>query len=142
MSSRNRGQEGAAAVEFALVSVLLLTLVFSIIQYGFYFYESQSAAAGSREAVRLAVVGIPDCNLYTAGVKAKVTGLSSGYQYQLSYPNGRTVGEKVSVVIVFTPTKLGFPFVPFISGKSSQTGFARLERNEASWPDCSGTVTP
>ena len=35
--------DGAAAVEFALVSVLLFTLFFGIIQYGYFFLQSSGA---------------------------------------------------------------------------------------------------
>ncbi len=63
MAARTRAarhEHGAAAVEFALVLVLLLTLLFGIIQYGFYFYSASTGSAAAREALRRASVG--DCN--------------------------------------------------------------------------------
>jgi Flp pilus assembly protein TadG len=55
--------EGAAAVEFALVSVILFLLVFGIIEFGFAFYSVQGGAAAAREAARRAAVGaIKSCD--------------------------------------------------------------------------------
>lgn len=54
--SRSHGDDGAAAVEFALVSSLLFVLVFGIIQYGFYFNDSMDVRQGVREASRMGVV--------------------------------------------------------------------------------------
>jgi hypothetical protein len=51
-----RAESGAAAVEFALVSVLLFTLMFGIIQYGLYFNDALSTRQGVREGVRQGVV--------------------------------------------------------------------------------------
>ena len=53
--NRRRGEEGVAAVEFAIVVLLLITLTFAIIEYGWLFYTmhqvNNSANAGVREAV-------------------------------------------------------------------------------------------
>jgi Flp pilus assembly pilin Flp len=49
-------EDGAAAVEFALVSGVLFLVVFGIIQYGLFFNDSLSTRQGVREAVRQAVV--------------------------------------------------------------------------------------
>ena len=49
---------GAAAVEFALVVPLLLLLVFGIIDYGRFFFDSVSLRQGAREGARQAVVQI------------------------------------------------------------------------------------
>jgi Flp pilus assembly protein TadG len=54
--SKRRNQRGAAAVEFALVLPLFVTLVFGIIDYGFYFNDSVSTRNGVREAARQGVV--------------------------------------------------------------------------------------
>lgn len=51
---------GAAAVELALVSLLLFTLVFGI-QYGFYFWASQLGASAARDAARYSAVGTQSC---------------------------------------------------------------------------------
>jgi hypothetical protein len=51
-----RAQDGAAAVEFALVSALLFTVLFGILQYGLYFNDSLNVRQGVREAARLGVV--------------------------------------------------------------------------------------
>jgi Flp pilus assembly protein TadG len=54
--SRRRGQRGAAAVEFALVSVILFPILLGIIDYGLWFNDSLNARQGVREAARQGVV--------------------------------------------------------------------------------------
>jgi Flp pilus assembly protein TadG len=52
------GDSGAAAVEFALVSVLLLLLLFGVISFGIALFRQQAASHAAREGARLASVGI------------------------------------------------------------------------------------
>lgn len=49
-------QRGAAAVEFALITPILVLLVCGIIDYGLWFNESLNVRQGVREAARQAVV--------------------------------------------------------------------------------------
>ena len=49
---RGRRERGAAAVEFALVSPVLLLVIFGLVDVGMMFYTKASLAAGAREAVR------------------------------------------------------------------------------------------
>lgn len=51
-----RAERGAAAVEFALVSSLLFTVLFGMLQYGLYFNDSLSVRNGVREAARQGIV--------------------------------------------------------------------------------------
>ena len=53
---RGRRDDGATAVEFALVVPILLLLVFGIIEYGLWFSDSLSSRQGVREAARQGVV--------------------------------------------------------------------------------------
>ena len=55
-----RDQEGAAAVEFALLLPLLVLLLFGMIEFGFAFNARIQATNAAREAARRAVVGIDD----------------------------------------------------------------------------------
>lgn len=57
---RLSSDDGAAAVEFALVSTLLLALVMGIVAFGFALFEQQSAAHAAREGARFGAIGIPD----------------------------------------------------------------------------------
>lgn len=52
-----RDDDGAAAVEFALIAPLIFILLFGIIVFGMGFYTQQGAAAAAREAARRAAVG-------------------------------------------------------------------------------------
>lgn len=57
-----RRDDGAAAVEFALVMPILLLVVFGILQYGLYFSDSLDTRQGVREAARQGVVrNFPAC---------------------------------------------------------------------------------
>ena len=55
---REAGREdGAAAVEFALIVGLLAMLVFGMMEYGLAFWQLQSLRAATREGARVAAVG-------------------------------------------------------------------------------------
>jgi Flp pilus assembly protein TadG len=53
---RARGEDGAAAVEFAIVASLFFMLVFGIIDFGFAFHSWNNAANAAREGARKAAV--------------------------------------------------------------------------------------
>jgi Flp pilus assembly protein TadG len=53
-----RQDDGAAAVEFALVALILFALVFGIIAFGIALFNQQGAVQAAREAARKASVGI------------------------------------------------------------------------------------
>ncbi len=58
---RRRGQglrkdDGASAVEFALVLPILLMLLFGVVDYGWWFGETLGLRSGVREAARLGAV--------------------------------------------------------------------------------------
>ncbi len=55
-SDRSRSGRGAAAVEFALVSLIFFPVLFGLLDYGLWFSDSIGARSGVREAVRRAVV--------------------------------------------------------------------------------------
>ena len=119
---------GAVAVEFALVSVLLFTLLFGIIQYGFLFFQYQAAAATVHDAARMASQGldpgdfgggpIPDpCVLFALRAQAVADGNgipaaqidTVGIDWDTTPIQRGTTGV---VTLVFTPTPFGAAFVP------------------------------
>ncbi|MBA2338207.1 MAG: pilus assembly protein [Acidimicrobiia bacterium] len=53
---RRRDERGATLVEMALVLPLFLTLVFGIIEFGFYFAQANQVRYAAREAARVAGV--------------------------------------------------------------------------------------
>jgi Flp pilus assembly protein TadG len=55
--SKLRGEEGAAAVEFALVVSLLFVLLFGIMEFGLAFFELQNLRSATREGARAAAIG-------------------------------------------------------------------------------------
>lgn len=50
-----RGQRGAAAVEFALILPVLLSVVFGILEYGWIFYQQFNLASAVRNGLRQGV---------------------------------------------------------------------------------------
>jgi Flp pilus assembly protein TadG len=69
----SRAERGAAAVEFALVSVVLLPLLFGLVDYGLWFSDSLGARSGVREGVRQAVVQAPVEGACSSGSVAGIT---------------------------------------------------------------------
>lgn len=120
--------EGAAAVEFALVLILFLTLVFGIIQYGYYFFQMQATTSAAREGARIAAVGVSDCTAFKTAVRARVTSVdASAVGVTLDYPGGATYQSQAIVEVTVPPTLFGFPFVPIPSGDIVQVSKTQVE---------------
>lgn len=87
-----RKQDGAAAVEFALVAAPFLALVFALLETAFVFFASQTLEATAADAARLVMTGQAQSASYTQGdfktaVCARVYGL-------FDCANGMTVDVK------------------------------------------------
>ena len=119
----SREQDGAAAVEFALLLPLLVLLLFGFIQFGIAFNTRIQATNAAREAARLAVVGIDDWSdvggvpfWQLARDRAGVGSISN-----CTFITDNVVGGTLTVRFDF-PLKLAIPFLP--SPPSWQTGTA------------------
>ncbi len=55
--ARLRREDGAAAVEFALIAGVLAMLIFGMLQYGLAFFQLQNLRAAAREGARVGAVG-------------------------------------------------------------------------------------
>jgi Flp pilus assembly protein TadG len=77
-SRRQRdGQRGAAAVEFALVLPILLTLTMGAIDWGYYFFVDQMVTNAAREGARAGSVVDPAKSWATA--QAAAEGAANAY---------------------------------------------------------------
>ena len=72
-------EEGAAAVEFALIVGLLMMLVFGMMEYGLAFWQIQSLRAATREGARVAAVGGDTSQVQAAVVNASTGALPAGF---------------------------------------------------------------
>jgi Flp pilus assembly protein TadG len=68
-----RSSTGAAAVEFAIVAVLLLAIIFGIIDFGRLFFVVQGVKSASREGARVAAVKVANSQVYTTAANAAAT---------------------------------------------------------------------
>ena len=148
--SRAREQGGAAAVEFALVMLPLIYIVFGIIQYGLYFYASQAGTNATSDAVRRLTVG--DCNDATqlknflaARLGSSSTTPASSLTTTVSFKKADgtsasspgVVGGSVQLTVVFSPVKMNFPFIPLPNGGNvTRTVFGRVEDTAATTGGC------
>jgi Flp pilus assembly protein TadG len=67
---RGRGDDGAALVEFALIAVLLATLVFGIINFGFLLSFKQDMTRAAAEGARAGAVAPDPLNAVAAATSA------------------------------------------------------------------------
>jgi len=129
--------DGASAVEFALVMPLLFLLIFGIIQFGLGFYTQQGASSAAREAARRAAVGaVKTCSGGTAAtdldsiVKSYTSGASIDGE-TLANGNG-AIGDTVTVTVNYhIDLDLLSAFIPGMTSKISnlkQSAQARIEQ--------------
>lgn len=148
----DRGTEhGAAAVEFALIMVLFLTLIFAMLQYSMYFWSAQTGSSVTRAALRKVSVG--QCqNLVTElkpYVKDQIGGATSDKNqvnvvrtyYQA---DGTTVvaapgvvGGVVKLAVTFPSYDFNFPFLPFLNNATVQRVDSARVENLTSTGACS-----
>lgn len=129
---RNRGKDerGAALVEFAIIAVLLFSMLFGIVEYGWVFANNLDARHGAREAARLTAV-----NWGSADTIANETcdrmDLQSGAIFTFTNSAGGGVGDVaiVAIDIPYTPL-VGLPFIPTPTNLKSQVEI-RLEQDSA-----------
>jgi Flp pilus assembly protein TadG len=141
---RRDDDRGAAAVEFALVLVPLLVIIFGLIQYGLYFYSAQTGSNTVNAAVRQLAVGncqnSTDLQNYVdnqLGASSTDTDASVSPDFftpaspPVSVGNKVTdaaVGGTVKLTIEFHSLNMHFPLVPFLSdARVTRTAEARVE---------------
>jgi Flp pilus assembly protein TadG len=122
-----------------LVSVLLFTLVFGIIQYGFYFWASQVGSSAVRDAARYSAVGTQDCTSLRSTVTSQMGGAAlDGTTTTRTYSTTPAkAGFPVTVTIRYQALNIGFPFIPIPNdGEITQSAQARVERATSKSVNC------
>lgn len=150
--SSDRGESGAVAVEFALILVPFLVLIFGLIQYGLYFYSAQAGSHAANTAIRELSVG--KCTHGTELQQYVEDQLAGSYKVgsatvSTSYVNSDgttppepqaanvTVGGAVTLTVEFRSVNMHFPLLPFLGDpKVTRTVDARVEW--VSTPGCGG----
>jgi Flp pilus assembly protein TadG len=90
---RQRPQDGAAAVELALVLPLLLLLVVGIVSYGYLLSFRQAMSQGASEGARAAAVSaLPSSDQKVAQAVAGVNDSLGSYGVSCELPAGMTAG--------------------------------------------------
>ncbi|MCG3127453.1 MAG: hypothetical protein CHACPFDD_02313 [Phycisphaerae bacterium] len=103
----HKKRRGSATVEMAIVTPLLLTLVFGIIEYGWVFTVKQALANAAREGARTAVLrGAVDSDI-TARVASYLQpyGLTT-YSLELTHSTAEDPTEKVHIKIPYEDVTL------------------------------------
>lgn len=118
MARTGRGDDGAAAVEFALVSTILFPLLFGIIQYGLYFNDSLNARQGVRQAAREGVVrtfaacppAATDFTRLQCSTKERVGAITGPSYVKVHAPSGWAKGNPLVVCTIIESDAIGiFP---------------------------------
>lgn len=142
--------EGAAAVEFALVSLVFFILLFGIIQYGIFFNDSIQTRQGAREAARQGVVkNFPTCGSATTDMdklvcnaKAQVGGVAGTKYARALYPSATPSGWKKGnplTVCVVVKGGSSFGILPMPNGGAIST-MTKLSIEQDATVPTGGTV--
>ena len=138
ISAEAAREDGAAAVEFALIVGLLAMLVFGMMEYGLAFWQVQTLRAASREGARVAAVRGSDSEISAAMSEASAGALPIGFSGFSVSPAGctdDTVGESVTVQIdndalsssVEESLAIDIPLLPSITLNPTIEGSFRCE---------------
>ena len=131
---RLRNQRGTSAVEFALILIPFTVLVLGMIQYGWYFYVSQSTAGAASHVTRRLEVG--DCWTGDAALRLarSQTSQVSTLTKTPSDLTGATPGvTQIRVTVTAEADILNFLPMPN-GGQVSETVQAQLEDTTAGAP--------
>jgi Flp pilus assembly protein TadG len=117
MKVRLKSQNGASAVEFALILPILLLLVFGIIEMGFVLFDKAMITNASREGARTGIsYRVPPftdeeisnvVNSYLGN--ALITFAESANPTATVTRNGSNPGDELKVTVAYTYTSLILP---------------------------------
>ena len=133
-----RREEGAAAVEFALIVGLLAILIFGLLEYGLAFWQVQNLRAAAREGARVAAVRGDDTAVRDAMEEASVGSLTGSWTFSRSRSCDDTPanrGQEVKITInnaslsgaVQEAFRVNIPFIPLITVNPELSGTFRCE---------------
>ncbi len=92
---RGGRDDGAAVVEFVLISVLLIFLLFAVLQVGVYFYARNIVSASAADAARYAAAaGVSPGAGGTRAEALIARGLGSGGASAINCTGGPAVDER------------------------------------------------
>ncbi len=133
---RSRKRRGAALIEFAMISVLFLTMLLGMLQFGVYLSAVNTLWNGAREGARLAAVQSSTLSTATANAQirnqvAKTIAPLERSKMRITVTpteaKDRTYGTPVKVVVTYDMrSKL---FVPSPLGKTYATNATMRKEN-------------
>jgi Flp pilus assembly protein TadG len=121
MRIRDRGERGAAAVEFALVLPVLLMIVLGTIDWGWYFFVSQVVTNAAREGARVGSLTAydPDDSGKDAAAVLEAEATATAYLKNAKLPKAATATVTAAPVGNAIRVTVSYP-------AGSLTGFTRL----------------
>ena len=141
---RRAGQRGSTIVEFALVSVMFLTLMMAITSFGHWLFTLEMVADATRLGARLAAV----CDLNDSTIKARmqerVPQLSlTNSELSLQYvPSGCTKSNCQAVQVSLNGVNY-HPWIPFLASAFAIPPFATtLPRESLESVNAAGETNP
>jgi TadE-like protein len=124
---RNRGERGATAVEFALISIPFFVLLIGIVQFSIWFWAYQVGSHAAREGARQGAVVPCDLALIQSRVLDRLGDAADGTPTVTTTTEplaGFIVGDEITVNVTFTPYEIALFSVPDIDKSAT----ARIER--------------
>jgi Flp pilus assembly protein TadG len=106
IAHKMRREEGAAAVEFALIVGVLAMLIFGMLQYGLAFFELQNLRGAAREGARIGAVGATADQVKARVASASgLASLSTSGAVTVAYTNNGSTWTSVSGTTRACPPK-------------------------------------
>lgn len=133
---RSGRERGSAAVEFGLISIILISLIVFIIQFAIWFWAYQVGAHSAREAARAGAVD--PCN--NSAITSKAMDRLGGAYAPTPAPTVTVtrsalpvkVGDEVTVKVTFKTHEITSGFFPFALPAINKSATARVENVPAS----------
>ena len=122
LHSRTRVERGAAAVEFGLISIVLLALLIGIIQFAIFFWAYEVSAHAAREGARLGAVDPCNTGAITALAENRLPNNLGAAATVTPPPSPVEVGKELTVSVRLDTLDTGFfPGFPSEVSKSATT---------------------
>lgn len=99
-----RGVQGSSLVEFAMVGLILCTVVFGVMAIGLALYSSNVVSEAAREGTRYAIVRGSSCTDFPSACPAQVSDIENFVEH-LPFPG--IIPSNLTAVASFSPFTAG-----------------------------------